>query len=164
LLAPGQLAALGAAALFAGRRGPDAARRSVLLMPPVWLLTWWATGAADRSFGVGAASTTFGAGAASCAMLAAGLLLAADLRLGSRFTPEAAALIAAGAGAGYDGALTPANAAGAVVVLFVILALVASISLPVRRGTAIIMLRVAGSWTAALGLLLIGWWVRGRAA
>jgi hypothetical protein len=46
--------------------------------------------------------------------------------------------------------------------VFVLMALMASVSLPLRRIQAVIAVRVAGSWTAALGLLMAGWFMHGR--
>lgn len=153
LLAPAQLATLATLALFAGRRGPAAARRSFLLIPVVWLIAWSAS-----PVGPGAAAV-----AVACAMLVAGLLLASDAPLGPLATPVAACVIAAMSSVGYDGPLAPANAVGALAVVLVVLALLSSVSLPAQRGAVIVAMRVAGSWTAALGLLLVGWWVHGWA-
>ena len=57
-----------------------------------------------------------------------------------------------------------ASLAGVAAALFVTLALSASMTLPLRRGWTITAARVAGSWLAALGLLLAGWILRFGAA
>jgi urease accessory protein len=41
----------------------------------------------------------------------------------------------------------------------VLVALVSSAALPLRGGWPVIAVRVLGSWTAATGLLLVGWFV-----
>jgi hypothetical protein len=46
---------------------------------------------------------------------------------------------------------------GIAVSVFVVLALAASVTLPLRQVWAIVATRVSGSWLAALGLLLAGW-------
>ena len=44
--------------------------------------------------------------------------------------------------------------------VFVVFALAASVTLPLRRFWMIIAARVTGSWMAAVGLLLAGWIMR----
>jgi hypothetical protein len=51
---------------------------------------------------------------------------------------------------------------GAVITIFVLVALVSSAVLPLRAGWGVIAVRVLGSWTAATGLLLVGWMLHGR--
>ncbi len=51
---------------------------------------------------------------------------------------------------------------GAAFTIFVLAALVSSAVLPLRGGWRVIAVRVLGSWTAATGLLLIGWTLHGR--
>jgi urease accessory protein len=49
---------------------------------------------------------------------------------------------------------------GLAAMVFVIIAVFASLVLPLRRSWARIAVRVAGSWIAASGLLLLGWALR----
>jgi hydrogenase/urease accessory protein HupE len=96
------------------------------------------------------------------ALLGTGLLLATDLRLPAPFLGGIAAGLGAGLGAVYgmaSGGLAGALASTACVL--VVMALMASVSLPLRRAQAVIAVRVAGSWTAALGLLMAGWFLHG---
>ena len=51
--------------------------------------------------------------------------------------------------------------AGIAITTFVIIALVAALAVSLRSATARIVLRVAGSWIAAIGLLMLGWSLRG---
>lgn len=150
LLTPGQLVPLGIAALSAGRRGPAAARWSFLLLPPVWLAAWCTAAVLSWAGGV--------------AMLVAGVLLATDRPRHPVAAVAAALAVGALAGAAYDAPTAPANALGTLALLLIVLALAASVSLPLRRWPAALALRVAGSWSAALGLLLIGWWLHGHTA
>ena len=46
---------------------------------------------------------------------------------------------------------------GAAFTIFVLLALVSATALSLRGGWSVIAVRVLGSWTAATGLLLVGW-------
>ncbi|MGH9399339.1 MAG: HupE/UreJ family protein, partial [Thermoanaerobaculia bacterium] len=50
--------------------------------------------------------------------------------------------------------------AGVAAVVFVLAALSAGLAAPLRRPAARIAVRVAGSWIAAIGLLLLGWSLR----
>ena len=51
--------------------------------------------------------------------------------------------------------------AGLAATVFVVVAVFASLVIPLRRPWARIAVRVAGSWIAASGLLLLGWALRG---
>ena len=57
-----------------------------------------------------------------------------------------------------DGAYVLLGLAAAV---FVVVAVFASLVIPLRRPWARIVVRVAGSWIAASGLLMLGWALRG---
>lgn len=50
---------------------------------------------------------------------------------------------------------------GLALAVFVIVALFTSFVVPLRRQWALIVVRVAGSWIAASGLLMLGWALRG---
>jgi urease accessory protein len=49
---------------------------------------------------------------------------------------------------------------GLALAVFVVVALFASFVIPLRRQWALIVVRVAGSWIAASGLLMLGWALR----
>jgi hydrogenase/urease accessory protein HupE len=49
---------------------------------------------------------------------------------------------------------------GLALAVFVVVAIAASLVIPLRRPWALIVVRVAGSWIAASGLLLLGWALR----
>jgi hydrogenase/urease accessory protein HupE len=99
-------------------------------------------------------------------LLILGTLVAADLRLSSMaITALAVALgLVHGdlngvamqhAGAGVLGLL------GIVAALFVLVAFVAAYVVSLHQLWARMVVRVAGSWIAAMGLLLLGWTLRG---
>jgi hydrogenase/urease accessory protein HupE len=95
--------------------------------------------------------------------------------LAAKWAPTRTLTMALGVGLGLlrgwagfmDAPADPARAAslaGVAAAVFVALALSASITLPLRQGWTITAARVAGSWLAALGLLLAGWILRFGAA
>ncbi len=153
-LSPEQALPMAALALFAGRRSPAHARAAAFLLPLAWLCACLAHPDA---------STALARLLPACALLGTGLLVASDLSLPVAAVAALAAGLGAGLGALYgmaSGGPEGTLAAGACV--FVLMALVASVSLPLRRIQAVIAVRVAGSWTAALGLLMAGWFIHGR--
>ena len=143
-----------ALALFAGLRGPRQAQLVLFIVPTVWLLACLATPAAPERMPLLVAAI---------ALLVGGGLLAANLNCPWPVTAGIAVLFGAGLG-GLYGSPTGSvfGALGASAGLFVLVALLASISLRLRQTFGIIAIRVAGSWTAALWLLLSGWWVHGH--
>lgn len=154
-LSPEQIFPMAALALFAGRRGPAHARYATFLLPSAWLCACLAGGAP---------SLAMAALLPAIALLAAGALLASDVSAPPIVTAALVVLLGVTLGALYG---TPtfsvAGDLAASACVFVMVALLASVSLPLRRMPAIIAVRVAGSWTAALGLLLVGWFLHGRA-
>jgi hypothetical protein len=97
--------------------------------------------------------------------LVIGGLLAANLRLAPMACAALGAvlgLVRGGAdlvGVGWNGA-HGLSLVGMAVAVFVLAALAASLTLPLRRVWMIVAARVGGSWLAALGLLLAGWMLR----
>jgi hydrogenase/urease accessory protein HupE len=98
--------------------------------------------------------------------LLVGILIAADLRLpDNAFTVLAIAVgimhgffngIALKAGPGGLGLL------GIMSALFVLVAIVSAFVVSLKPPWTRIVVRVAGSWVAAMGLLMIGWFFRGQ--
>ena len=158
VLSPEQFLPIMALALFAGRRGPIFARWVLFVVPLAW---------AAASF-VGAYPW---AGLeqllVAVSFLLAGGLLAADWKLSPPLVVVVAVALGLCCGAAYrmsaepdpPGYLAMVGGAGSI---FVLLALTASAALPLRRMWTVVAIRVAGSWTAAIGLLLVGWWVHGH--
>jgi len=152
LLTPEDLVSVLALALFAGLRGAAQGRRAMLLLPAAWfaggLIGLRVTGA--TSFPVPAVS-----------FLILGALVAADLRLPANGVAVLAVVLglvhgvlngaALRQGAGSLGLL------GIMAALFVLVALASAFVVSLERPWARVAVRVAGSWVAASGLLLLGW-------
>jgi urease accessory protein len=143
-----------ALALFAGLRGPAPGRHALFVLPLAWLAGGIAGLLAGNSPVFPLTSFSF---------LVLGGLVAADLSLPSIVVTLITILLglmhgflngAAFRQAGSDALL---ELLGVMTTLFVLVALFAALVLSLRRPWARIVVRVAGSWIAATGLLLLGW-------
>lgn len=142
-----------ALALFAGLRGPEAGRYTLFLLPLAWfaggLVGLWVQ--APPALGVPAVS-----------FLIPGALVAADLQMKPGAVAALAAILAFIHG-WLNGVAMRLAASGAlelvgmISALFVVVALVASLVVSLKPPWTRIAVRVAGSWIAATGLLLLGW-------
>jgi hydrogenase/urease accessory protein HupE len=147
-----------ALALFAGLRGPRSGRLAVGLIAFGWL----AGGLAGLRFPMDApppAATTF-------LFLVPGVLLAWDRELpaGAVAAISLAISIAIGFTNGAVMASTEGSAVaviGGVTSALVVATLLSALAVGNRAGWTRIVLRVAGSWIAAVGLLSLGWALRG---
>jgi hydrogenase/urease accessory protein HupE len=155
LLTPEDLVPALAFALYAGLRGPAAGRRVVFLLPAAWFAGGLAGLALQRAPAFPVAAVSF---------VAAGGLVAADLRL-----PTAAVMALAVALGLLHGALDGAalhNGAGLgglvgiMAMIFILVTMTAALVASLKRPAARIAVRVAGSWIAAMGLLMFGWALR----
>lgn len=146
-----------AMALLAGLNGRQAGRHALFVLPAAWLLgglAGYATGAA-----------TAGAWLTASTALLLGMLVAVDQRLPLALVTALAAVLGllhgwlngAGIAEANREALAVLGIGGAV---FVVVALFAALAASVQALTARIAVRVAGSWIAAIGLLLVGWQLR----
>jgi hydrogenase/urease accessory protein HupE len=149
-----------ALALYAGLRGPRHSRLLLAALPAAW----FAGGLLMSLSGLTLPAVLLPS-ATAVILLAIGGLLAANAEL----SPRLCALAAIGLGlirGAADLAGVPAspgailNLAGMSASVFALYALAASITLPLRRLWMIVAARVAGSWIAAVGLLLAGWIIR----
>jgi hydrogenase/urease accessory protein HupE len=149
-----------AMALLAGLNGPTAGRRALFALPIAWL----AGGIAGHQSGV----AHLPAGITSLSFLSLGILAAADRRL----PPPAVTALAVGVGFmhgwlnGAGIAASGREATGLIGIagaIFLLAALVSAGVVSLRRPWTRIAVRAAGSWIAAIGLLLLGWTLRGRA-
>jgi hydrogenase/urease accessory protein HupE len=143
-----------ALSLLAGLRGANHGRRALFVLPVAWLLGGF--------LGLTASATSGGAFVPSMWFLLLGGLLAADVKLSSGAATVLAALL--GVQGGYfNGAGMGAPAAAVVTLLglafavFVLVALAAAFVVRLRAEWARIAVRVAGSWIAASGILMLGW-------
>ena len=158
LTSPEDLVPALALALFAGLRGVRYGREALFVLPAAWLL--------GGLIGFTAAAARGNVILSAIGFLLLGGLVAADLKLSLRMTTALAAVIGLyhgylnGTGMGQPGAAAVAllGLAGAV---FALVALVAAFVVQFRAGWTRIAVRVAGSWIAASGLLLLGWAARG---
>ena len=147
-----------AIALLAGLNGPKAGRVALLVVPGAWLLGGLAGFAAGASFVPGTVT--------AASFLVLGGLTATDRRL----PPSAVTALAAALGL-LHGWLNGAGIAeagrealglvGIVSAVFVVVALLAAFVVWLRPPWTRIAVRVVGSWVAAIGLLLLGWGLRG---
>lgn len=160
LLTPEDLVPILALALYAGLRGARAGRLALFVLPVAWL----AGGLLGLNLGRAPAAPV-----PALSFILLGLLVAADVKL-----PDGAVAALAGALGLVHGFLNgPALAGGGpgalgllgiAAVAFVLVALAAALVVSLEAPAARIAVRVAGSWIAAIGLLLLGWTFRTRAA
>ena len=151
-----------AMALLAGSNGPTAARWAVFALPSAWL----AGGVAG--FHGGLAGLPIGLASPWLPLLLLGLLVAIDVRLAPPVVLTIAVLLGVlhGGANGADIAAAGREAGGLIGIAaaaFVVSALATAAVVSLRRPWARIVVRVAGSWTGAIGLLLLGWSLAGRA-
>jgi urease accessory protein len=156
LLSPEDLLPVIGLALLAGLRGTAHGQRALFVLPAAWLL--------GGVIGL-AATTSVTPILTAFSFLLLGGLVAADAKFSLRAMTSLAALL--GLVHGYlNGAAMGQPGVGAVALLglvfavFVLVALVASFVVSLRRPWTRIAVRVAGSWIVACGLLMLGWTVR----
>jgi hydrogenase/urease accessory protein HupE len=143
-------------ALLAGLRGKDQARLAVLLMPLAWVIGG-VLGSLPDAPALAAPSWT--------AFLIVGGLVATDLRLPIAVT--GALIVALAIVLGYANGLAMAASGqgaraviGSTAAIFVLVTLVAALAAGPTVAWIRIAWRVVGSWTAAVGVLLLGWSLR----
>lgn len=145
-------------ALLAGLRGAPSARRTLFTLPTAWLLGSLA--------GLTAAAANAGTLAAACWFVLLGGLVVADAKLSLRSMTVLGALVGLvhgylnGSGMGLSAAAFVALL-GLTTAVFILVAVVTALVVPLSAYWARVAVRVAGSWIAASGLLMIGWSVRG---
>jgi hydrogenase/urease accessory protein HupE len=158
LLTPEDLVSALGLALLAGLRGAAYGRRASLILPVAWL--------AGSLFGLTAAAATGSAVLSSFWFLLLGGLVIADAKLSLRAMTVLAALLGLvhgylnGTGMGVSGFAVVA-VLGLTSGVFVLIVLAAASVVHLRANWARIAVRVAGSWIAASGLLMLGWSFRG---
>ena len=159
LMSPEDIVPVLALALLAGLRGANFGRRALFVLPTAWFL-----GALGGLSALAANPHPF---LAAAWFLLLGGLVAADANLSLRSTTALAALLGL-----YHGYLNGTGLGqslsifvillGLIFAIFVLIALVAAFVIRLRASWARIAVRVAGSWIAACGLLMLGWAVRTR--
>ena len=158
LVSPDDLVPVIAMALLAGLNGAAAGRRTLFVLTGAWL--------AGGVAGFLLAGPAIPGAATTASFLVLGVLVAADRRL----APATVALVASALGllhgwlngAGIVASGREALAlAGIGAAVFVVVALVAAFVSTLEAGWTRVAVRVAGSWVAAIGLLMLGWGLRG---
>ena len=157
VLTPEDLLPALALALLAGLNGARAGRSTLFVLPAAWL----AGGLAGLAWPTVTAITAL----TIMSFLVLGVMVAVDLKL--RLGWSIALSLLLGVLNGYLNGSAMAGAklglaglAGIVSALFVVVALAAALAVAQRAPWARIAVRVAGSWVAAAGLLLLGWSLR----
>jgi hypothetical protein len=167
LLTPADLLPVLALALLAGLRGPDSGRAVLFSLPLAWLAgicagAWLAGTYGGAWLAPQAAPSVFSIGL----LIALGALAAADARV-PRIALVVLALVLGLSGGAISGSELAASgsfgvfALGVASALFAVVSLVAGNVAALRAGGARIAVRVAGSWLAATGMLMLGWSLRG---
>jgi hydrogenase/urease accessory protein HupE len=158
LMSPDDLVPILAMAFLAGLNGPAAGRRTLFALTAAWFIGGAAGFYAGQSLVPGAA--------AAISFLVLGSLTAADWRL----SPGMVTVLAVVVGM-VHGWLNGAGIAesqrellglvGIASVVFVLVALASAFVVSLGATPTRIAVRVAGSWVAAIGLLMLGWNLRG---
>jgi hydrogenase/urease accessory protein HupE len=150
-----------ALALLAGLRGATHGRRALFALfalPAAWLVAGL----------VGLATPGGGVPLTSISFVVLGALVAVDTALPVYAITLLAVLLGVVHGMHNGAAMAQAaraalNVVGIALAVFACVALAASLIVPLRTGWTRVTVRVAGSWIAALGLLLLGWSFRAGA-
>jgi hydrogenase/urease accessory protein HupE len=158
LVSPEDLVPMLAIAGLAGLNGPAAGRAALFAVTSAWL--------AGGILGVLFAVPLVPAVSTTVSFLVLGSLTAADRRL----SPRRVALLVAAVGLlhGWLNGVGIAELGGESVglagiasTIFVIVAMASAFVVALRAPWTRIAVRVAGSWVAAIGLLMLGWSLRG---
>jgi len=157
LLTPEDLVPALAMSLYAGLRGRSPGRRALFFFPLAWLIGGFIGLGADTIPVFPLTALSF---------LLVGILIASDLRLPDNVFTVLAAAIGIMHGFFNGIALKTGPAAlgllGIMATLFVLVAIVVAFVVSLKPPWTRIVVRVAGSWVAAMGLLMIGWFFRGQ--
>ena len=156
-LTPADLLVVVALALLAGQRGTRAARCALFALP----IAWFAGGIVGARWPLAAGLPLL----TTLSFAVAGALVALNAKM--RDVGIAALAIAAGVlhGLANGATMAPAGASalalgGAITAVFCLTAILAAEVTALPAGWPRIGVRVAGSWIAAAGLLMLGWLAR----
>ena len=157
LMSPDDLVPILAMALLAGLNGPVAGRRTLFALTAAWFVGGVAGFYSGQPLVPGAA--------AALSFLVLGGLTAADWRLSPRLVTALAVVVGV-----FHGWLNGAGIAesqrellslvGIASMVFLLVALASAFVVSLRAAWTRIAVRVAGSWVAAIGLLMFGWSLR----
>jgi hydrogenase/urease accessory protein HupE len=157
IVTPEDVLAVVALALLAGLGGKPCGRAVLIVLPAAWLAGALMGRMNTLSAGVPVVNAAL--------LIALGALVAADRQLPLVLVAGAALMCGLLNGWFNGAALTEAGssgvaAAGIACAVFVIVALVAGQVAALQKEWARILIRVAGSWIGAIGLLMLGWAAR----
>jgi hydrogenase/urease accessory protein HupE len=160
LMSPTDLFPVLAMSMLGGLNGAVAGRCTLFALPVAWLL--------GGLTGIALGGSAIPESAAASSLLLVGLLVAVDRRL----PPVALLVLGSGVGLlhGYlnggaitGGKLEALSVVGIGTAVFVVVALIGALVVSLRTTWSRMAVRVAGSWITALGLLMLGWSLRGLA-
>lgn len=158
LTSPADIVPVVALALLAGLRGSPSGRRAVIVLPTAWFL--------GSLFGLLGSARNESLLLSSFWFLLLGGLVLANAKVSPRGITVLAALLGLthgylnGAGVGAS-AFAFTAVFGLAAAVFVSTVLTTALVVQLRANWAQIAVRVAGSWIAASGLLMLGWAARG---
>lgn len=160
LMSPGDLLGLVAVTLLAGLRGPRAGRLSVIVLPVAWFVA--------GLIGLNLSATLALPWLSVLSLVILGALVAADPKLPPGAVATLAGLYGALHGLLNGSALAaigagPLSLFGIVVTVMVLALLVSAAVVSLQLAWTRIAVRVAGSWVAAVGLLMLGWLLQSAA-
>lgn len=155
VMTPEDLVPVLALALYAGLRGTAPGRRALFVLP----LSWFAGGL----IGVFIEGVPM-LPVAPLSFFILGVLIAADMKLSNTLFTVVVLLLGFGHGVLNGVALKEGPAVlgliGIMVTLFVLVALISARVVSLKKPWTRIVVRVAGSWVAAIGMLMFGWMFR----
>lgn len=153
LLTPEDLVPVIAIALYAGLRGKAVGRYSLFILPAAWLVGGFA------GLAVSAGVSTF---VPILSFLLLGVLIAADVRLPEKTISLLITVLGIMYGLNNGVAMKGvAGLLGIAAAVFTIVALVAAVVIFFHVHWSRVVVRVMGSWIAAVGFLMLGWVVKG---
>lgn len=158
LLTPEDLIPVVALAMYCGLQGARHGRYLLFILP----LCWFAGGLLGLA---GSSAPEWQAAGQAGSFLLIGMLVAADVRLPVAATGVVALLVGSAHGFLNGIALHEGPAAlgllGIMAALFVLVSLVSALVVSIRIPWLKIVVRVLGSWVAASGMLMAGWYLKG---
>lgn len=157
-MSPDDLVPIIALSLLAGLNGSAAARSALFALTGAWLV--------GGILGFVSAAPLLPAASATASFLLLGSLTAMDRPLSARVVGALAVMVGLLHGGLNGVSLAQAQRegvglAGIASAAFVVVAITSALVVSLRIPWARIVVRVAGSWVAAIGLLMLGWSLRG---
>lgn len=157
LLTPEDLVPVIALSLYCGMRGARAGRYAMFMLPLAWLLGGLVGLNLDLDVTIPVPALSF---------LLLGGLIAADAKLPDQLIGPMTAMIGLVHGV-LNGLVLKSGPGGPALLgimgaLFVLVAIMSAFVVSLERSWTRIVVRVMGSWVAASGMLMIGWYFRGQ--